>query len=110
LSRPELRVQVAADNLRVPYLTILSRNAPREQIITHPPARRLRDSLARRHHARMLENLADYEPVGIAAIWVIEPKKTSYFSVSERTARACSRVRTAGNRMQRADGGDCRVD
>jgi Uma2 family endonuclease len=28
---------------------------------------------------RMLEKLADYERMGIAAIWVIEPKKLQYF-------------------------------
>src|ERR1700759_3282166 len=37
LSRPELRIQVAADSFRVPDVTLLRRDAPREQIITHPP-------------------------------------------------------------------------
>ena len=33
----ELRVQVAPGNFRVPDVTILDRNLPVEQIITHPP-------------------------------------------------------------------------
>jgi Uma2 family endonuclease len=79
LSRPELRVQVAPDNFRVPDLTILSRNAPREQIITHPPLAVFEILSPEDTMTRMLEKLADYEKMGIAAIWVIEPKKASYF-------------------------------
>ena len=52
LSRPELRVQVAADSFRVPDVTLLSRDAPREQIITHPPMLSSRSfPLKRRSHA-----------------------------------------------------------
>lgn len=35
--RPELRVQVAESNLRVPDVTVLDRKLPVEQVITHPP-------------------------------------------------------------------------
>jgi Putative restriction endonuclease len=34
---PSLRVQVAATRYRVPDVTVLDRNQPTEQIITHPP-------------------------------------------------------------------------
>ena len=34
---PEPRVQVAADNYRIPDVTVLRRNAPREQVVTEPP-------------------------------------------------------------------------
>lgn len=33
--------------------------------------------------AYMLEKLADYERMGIAAIWVIEPKKSLYYRYRE---------------------------
>jgi len=78
LSRPELRVQVAPDNFRVPDLAILSRSAPREQIITHAPLAVFEILSPEDSMIRTLEKLADYERMGIGAIWVIEPKKHLY--------------------------------
>lgn len=80
---PELRVQVASDRFRVPDVTLLSRNAPREQIITHPPLAVFEILSPEDSMTRMLEKLADYERMGIGAIWVIEPAKPSYFQYSE---------------------------
>ena len=79
---PELRVQVAADNYRVPDVTILSRNAPREQIVTQPPLAVFEILSPTDTMTDMLERLADYQEMGIPAIWVIEPKKPSYYLYS----------------------------
>ena len=80
---PELRVQVAANRFRVPDVTVLSREAPREQIITHPPLAVFEILSPEDTMTRMLEKLADYERMGIRAIWVIEPTKRSYFRFTE---------------------------
>ncbi|HWG20485.1 MAG TPA: Uma2 family endonuclease [Terracidiphilus sp.] len=80
---PELRIQVASDRFRVPDVTILSRQAPREQIITHPPLAVFEILSPEDSMTRMLEKLADYEHMGIQAIWVIEPKKPSYFRFAD---------------------------
>lgn len=77
--RTELRVQVAPDNFRVPDVTLLSRSAPREQIITHPPVAVFEILSPEDSMTRMLEKLADYERMGIGAIWLIEPKKQLFF-------------------------------
>jgi Uma2 family endonuclease len=77
--RPELRVQVASNRFRVPDVTLLSRTAPREQIITHPPLAVFEILSPEDSMTRMLEKLADYERMGIGAIWVIEPKKPLYY-------------------------------
>jgi Uma2 family endonuclease len=82
-ARPELRVQVAPERFRVPDVTILSREAPREQIITHPPLAVFEILSPEDSMTRMLEKLADYERMGIGAIWVIEPKKNQYFKFEE---------------------------
>lgn len=74
-ARTELRVQVAHNRFRVPDVTILSRSAPREQIITHPPLAVFEILSPEDLMSRMLEKLADYERMGIGAIWLIEPKK-----------------------------------
>ena len=83
---PELRVQVAADNYRVPDVTVLSRNSPREQIVTQPPLAVFEILSPRDTMIDMLEKLADYEQMGIPAIWVIRPemvpKKSSYYLYS----------------------------
>lgn len=80
---PELRIQVAEDRFRVPDVTILSREAPREQIITHAPLAVFEILSPEDTMTRMLEKLADYERMGIGAIWVVEPKKCSYFRFAE---------------------------
>lgn len=80
---PELRVQVAPHRFRVPDVTVLSREAPREQIITHAPLAVFEILSPEDSMTRMLEKLADYERMGIRAIWVVEPKKPSYFRFFE---------------------------
>jgi Uma2 family endonuclease len=75
---PELRVQTGADRFRVPDVSLLSRTAPREQIITHPPLAVFEILSPEDSMTRTMEKLADYERMGIGAIWVIEPKKQIY--------------------------------
>jgi Uma2 family endonuclease len=75
----ELRVQTRADSFRVPDVALLSRSAPREQIITHPPLAVFEILSPEDTMTRMLDKLAEYEQMGIGAIWVIEPKKRVYF-------------------------------
>ncbi len=74
-ARTELRVQVAPDRFRIPDVTLLSRTAPREQIVTHAPLAVFEILSPEDLMSRMLEKLADYERMGIVAIWLIEPKK-----------------------------------
>jgi len=76
---PELRVQTSADSFRVPDVTILSRSAPREQIITHAPLAVFEILSPEDTMTKTLEKLVEYEQMGIAAIWVIEPKKQIYY-------------------------------
>jgi Uma2 family endonuclease len=83
LSRAELRVQTGPENFRVPDVTLLSRSAPREQIITHAPLAVFEILSPEDSMTRTLEKLADYERMGIGAIWVIEPKKQIYLRYRE---------------------------
>ena len=77
--RPELRVQAAATRYRVPDVTLLSRDAPMEQIITHPPLAVFENMSPEDRMPRVLERLADYGTMGIPEIWVIDPKNSSYY-------------------------------
>jgi Uma2 family endonuclease len=78
-ARTELRVQVAPNRFRVPDVTLLSRTAPREQIITHSPMAVFEILSPEDTMSRMLEKLADYERMGIGAIWLVDPKKQLYY-------------------------------
>ncbi|HEX4067709.1 MAG TPA: Uma2 family endonuclease [Acidobacteriaceae bacterium] len=70
---PELRVQVSATRFRVPDVTILDRNQPREPIITHPPVAVFEVLSPEDRHTRLTRKLTDYEAMGIPQIWVINP-------------------------------------
>lgn len=76
---PELRVQTGLDSFRVPDVTLLSRSAPREQVITHAPLAVFEILSPEDTMTRMLEKLADYERMGIGAIWLIDPKRQLYY-------------------------------
>ena len=79
---PELRVQVAAENYRIPDVTVLSRNAPREQVVTEPPLAVFEILSPTDRMTDVLEKLADYQQMGIPAIWLIEPKKPTCYLYS----------------------------
>lgn len=69
----ELRVQVAPDRFRVPDVTILDRNLPVEQIITHPPVGVFEILSPEDTMTRMMTKLADYQQMGIRTILVLDP-------------------------------------
>jgi len=75
-SRAELRIQVAPTRFRVPDVSVLSRSAPVEQVIVTPPLAVFEVLSPEDTVTGMLDKLADYERMGIAGIWIIEPKKT----------------------------------
>lgn len=71
---PSLRVHVAPTRYRVPDVTILDRNQPIEQIITHPPVAVFEILSPEDRHTRFTRKLNDYEAMGIPQIWVIDPE------------------------------------
>jgi Uma2 family endonuclease len=77
--RPELRLQVSSTRYRVADICLVSRELPVEQIITHPPLAVFEILSPEDRMGRVLERLADYERMGIGAIWVIDPRDSSYY-------------------------------
>jgi Uma2 family endonuclease len=75
--RPELRIQVSPTRFRVPDVTILDRDQPVEQIITHPPVAVFEVLSPEDRHTRFTRKLQDYEVMGIPQIWVIDPEGPS---------------------------------
>jgi Uma2 family endonuclease len=76
---PELRVQVSATRFRVPDVTVLRPDAPREQIITHPPLMVFEILSPEDTVTRMLVKLGDYAAMGIRGIFVIDPATDTYY-------------------------------
>jgi Uma2 family endonuclease len=71
--RPELRIQVSAGNFRVPDVTVLDRNLPIEQVITHPPIAVFEILSPEDTVTRMMTKLTEYERMGIQTILVLDP-------------------------------------
>lgn len=71
--RPELRVQVSSARFRVPDVTVLDRNQPIEQIISHAPVAVFEILSPEDTHSRLMRKLEDYAAMGIPQIWVIDP-------------------------------------
>ncbi|MGB8480695.1 MAG: Uma2 family endonuclease [Acidobacteriaceae bacterium] len=78
-SRPELRVQVAPTRFLVPDVTILDRDQPTEQIVTHPPVAVFEVLSPEDTVRRLMRKLNDYHAMGIPEIWVVDPE-TKVFS------------------------------
>lgn len=78
-SLPELRVQVAPTRFLVPDVTVLDRNLPPEQIITHPPVAVFEVLSPEDTVRRLMRKLNDYCAMGIPEIWIVNPE-TKIFS------------------------------
>jgi Uma2 family endonuclease len=73
LVRPELRVQVKAENYLVPDVTILDAANPKEKIATRPPLAVFEVWSPENKIRDMMRKLALYEEMGIPQIWFIDP-------------------------------------
>jgi Uma2 family endonuclease len=82
--RPELRVQVAVARFRVPDVTLLDRNQPIEQIITHPPLAVFEVLSPEDRLQGLKRKLEDYRLMGIPQIWVIDPQDDTFSRYDDR--------------------------
>ena len=79
---PELRVQLNPGEYRIPDVTILSRTAPREQIITRPPLAVFEILSPTDLMSATLIKLEAYQQMGIPAIWLIDPARPAFWLYS----------------------------
>ncbi len=82
--RPELRVQVAPSCFLVPDITLLDRNRPIEQIVTHPPIAVFEILSPADALKRVMTKCGMYEQMGIQTILVIDPDGPKYRYVAGR--------------------------
>ncbi len=75
----ELRVRISPTRVRIPDVTLLSRSAPREQVITHPPLAVIEVLSPEDRFSRYQERLTDYRQMGVKNIWVVDPASRKGF-------------------------------
>jgi len=75
---PELRVEVAPVSFLVPDVTLLDRNRPIEQIVTHPPVAVFEILSPEDTLKRMMKKCERYEKMGIQTILVLDPDGPKY--------------------------------
>ena len=71
---PSLRMRVSPTRVRVPDLCLISNDAPKEQILTHPPLVVIEVLDEEDRFCATMEKLADFERFGVQRIWIVDPK------------------------------------
>jgi Uma2 family endonuclease len=93
--RPELRSKVADRRYRIPDVALLDFDLPKAPIAIHPPLTVFEILSPEDRYKRLMTRLADFEAMGVAAIYVIDPE-TGLFS------------RFQGGELLRVDSVSCR--
>lgn len=79
----DVRTQVNRTRYRVPDLSVLRSDAPKEQIITHPPLIVIEILSPEDRLSRFQDRIDDYLAFGIEHIWIIDPGRRSAWTVTK---------------------------
>ncbi len=79
---PEQRVQVKATRFRVPDICFLAEGAPRQKIVTVPPALCIEILSPEDTLTRTLERIKDYFGMGVPICWIIDPVSREAWSAT----------------------------
>jgi Uma2 family endonuclease len=85
-ARVELRLNVRSDRYRVPDILVLDRSLPREEIITHPPLLCVEVLSPEDRMSEMDERVNDYLNMGVACVWILDPRRRKAFVRTGPTA------------------------
>ncbi|HUY94814.1 MAG TPA: Uma2 family endonuclease [Terracidiphilus sp.] len=78
----DVRTQVSARRFRVPDLSVLRADAPKEQIIAHPPLIAIEILSPEDRLSRFQERIEDYLNFGVEHIWILDPERRSAHTAS----------------------------
>ena len=90
--RPELRTKTGERRYRIPDVAILDARAPREPIATVPPLIAFEVLSPDDRLSRLLIRLAEFESMGVSAIYVVDPADTSLFRFFQGRLEAASQI------------------
>jgi Uma2 family endonuclease len=71
----DVRTQVSRSHFRVPDLSVLRADAPKEQILTHPPLIAIEILSPEDRLSRFQDRIDDYLAFGVENIWVLDPER-----------------------------------
>ena len=74
-ARPELRVQVSAENFRVPDVLLVRAGDPFELIVRTAPLLCVEILSPDDRMVDMREKVKDYHGMGVQTVWVIDPRR-----------------------------------
>ena len=77
---PEQRVQVTPSRFRVPDVTVVVGQEPREQILTSPPFLCIEILSREDRMTEMQERIDDYLRFGVPYVWVLDPRLKRAFA------------------------------
>jgi Uma2 family endonuclease len=104
LALTDVRVQVKATRFRIPDLTVVLSDAPREQILTHPPLMVIEILSPEDRLSRMSERTDEYLNFGIEHVWVLDPARRLAYRVTR------SGFELAANKVIAAAGTPIRIE
>jgi Uma2 family endonuclease len=78
----DVRTQVRDTHFRVPDLAVICADAPKEQIITHPPLIVIEILSPQDRLSRFGDRIDDYLAFGVENIWIIDPECQSAWTAS----------------------------
>jgi Uma2 family endonuclease len=87
----DVRTQVRSRRFRVPDLSVLRADAPKEQIIAHPPLIVIEILSPEDRLSRFQSRIEDYLVFGVENIWIIDPESRTAYTA---TASGLHPVRT----------------
>jgi Uma2 family endonuclease len=70
---PEQRVQVKSTRFRIPDVCLLAEGAPRQKIVSVPPALCIEILSPGDTMARIMERVKDYFAMGVPICWIVDP-------------------------------------
>lgn len=70
----DVRTQVSRSRFRVPDLSVLRSDAPKERIITHPPLIVIEILSPEDRLSRFQDRIDDYLAFGVENIWILDPE------------------------------------
>jgi Uma2 family endonuclease len=83
LALTDVRVQVKATHFRVPDLTVVRAESPREQILTRPPLMVIEILSPEDRLSRTTERTDEYLEFGIEHIWIVDPARRVLYRVTK---------------------------
>jgi Uma2 family endonuclease len=79
----ELRMQITPTRFRIADVCLIPRDEPAEQVLQRPPIAVIEVLSPEDRVSRYQQRFADYRQMGIAHIWVVDPKTRRGYDCSE---------------------------